>query len=87
MKLTIIRAVPRLVVNEDFYLEQLDVKTTFLRVIGGRKLYDATRDFEVMKRRKWCADFKKKLYVFKQVSRQWYKKFNSFMNNNGFKMC
>lgn len=30
---------------------------------------------------------KKKLYDFKQVSRQWYKKFNSFMNNNGFKMC
>src|ERR1044072_734417 len=43
--------------------------------------------FEVPGKQNLVCTLRKSLYVLKQAPRQWYKKFNEFMNNSGFNRC
>jgi hypothetical protein len=68
-------------------LEQLDVKTTFLHGDLEEEIYmDQPNGFIVLGKKNFVCKLKKSLYGLKQSPRQWYKKFDSFMIANGFKM-
>ena len=43
--------------------------------------------FEVPGKENLVCKLHKSLYGLKQAPRQWYKKFNEFMSNSGFKRC
>ncbi|GKB79927.1 retrotransposon protein, putative, ty1-copia subclass, partial [Tanacetum coccineum] len=80
---TSIRVILALTAYKDYELEQLDVKTIFLH----RNLKDVIYmrqppGFE--QGNKVCL-LKKSLYGLKQSPRQWYRRFDEYMLNNGFK--
>ncbi|GJR52310.1 retrotransposon protein, putative, ty1-copia subclass [Tanacetum coccineum] len=81
---TSIRVILSLTACEDYELEQLDVKTVFLHGNLEETIY--TRQppgFEEGTGNKVCL-LKKSLYNLKQSPRQWYKRFDVYMINNGF---
>nr|GEU79295.1 retrotransposon protein, putative, Ty1-copia subclass [Tanacetum cinerariifolium] len=78
------RVILSLTACEDYELEQLDVKTAFL--YGNLKETIYTRQppgFEEGTNNKVCL-LKKSLYGLKLSPRQWYKRFDVYMINNGF---
>ncbi|KAE8693713.1 putative beta-D-xylosidase [Hibiscus syriacus] len=88
VKLSTIRLVLKIVATENLYLEQLDVKTTFLHGDLEEEIYMRQPEgfIEADKKNLVCR-LKKSLYGLKQSPRQWYKKFDSFMGSNGFTRC
>ena len=80
VKMSSIRVVLGLVASLDLELEQLDVKTAFLHGDLKEEIYiDQPEGFKVKGKEHMVYKLKKILYGLKQASRQWYKKFNSFM--------
>ena len=81
-----IRIMLSLVANEDFELEQLDVKTAFLNGELEEEIFMNQPEGFVEKRkeRKVCL-LKKALYGLKQSPRQWNKKFDEFMKTQDFR--
>ncbi|WVZ77074.1 hypothetical protein U9M48_024976 [Paspalum notatum var. saurae] len=78
-----IRAFLGIVATCNLELEQLNVKTVFLY---EEEVYmDQSEGFIIPSKKNFVCKLKKSLYSLKQSSRQWYKKFDSFMIANGFK--
>ena len=85
VKMSSIRVVLGLVANLDLKLEQLDVKTTFLHGDLKEESYmDQSEGFKVKGKEHIVCMLKKSFYGLKQVPRQWYKKFDSFMVGHGY---
>ena len=88
VKMTTITVILSIVVVENLYLEQLDVKTAFLHGDLKEEIFMAQlKSFEVQGKENIVCKFHKSLYGLKQTPRQWYKKFNEFMRNSGFHKC
>lgn len=80
-----IRLILSLVVKEDLHLEQLDVKTAFLNGTLEEEIYmEQPESYEVKGKDMVCL-LKKPLYGLKQALRQWNKRFDSFMKQQGFR--
>ncbi|GJR72960.1 retrovirus-related pol polyprotein from transposon TNT 1-94 [Tanacetum coccineum] len=81
---TSIRVILSLTACEDYELEQLDVKTSFLHGNLEKTIYiRQPPGFEEGTGNKICL-LKKSLYGLKQSPRQWYKRFDVYMISNGF---
>ncbi|GJY83827.1 putative polyprotein [Tanacetum coccineum] len=71
--------------HHDLELEQLDVKTTFLHGDLEEEIYMSQPEgFVVQGKEDYVCKLRKSLYGLKQSPRQWYKRFDSFMVNQGF---
>ena len=87
-KMSIIRLVLRIVATENLHLEQLDVKMAFLHSDLEEDIYMIQPEgFIIQGQKNLICKLKKSLYGIKQVLRQWYKKFDSFMHRIRFKRC
>ncbi|KAE8705298.1 Mitogen-activated protein kinase kinase kinase YODA [Hibiscus syriacus] len=85
---TLIRAVLALVASWDLHLEQMDVKTTFLHGNLEEQIYMRQLEgFTQPGNEHLVCRLKKSLYGLKQSSRQWYKRFNSYMIKIGYNRC
>ncbi|GJX33127.1 retrovirus-related pol polyprotein from transposon TNT 1-94 [Tanacetum coccineum] len=81
---TSIRVILSLTACEDYELEQLDVKMAFLHGNLEETIYmRQPPGFEEETSNKVCL-LKKSLYGLKQSPRQWYRRFDVYMINNGF---
>ena len=80
-----IRALLGIVAFHDYELEQLDVKTTFLRGELEEDIYmHQPEGFIVLGQDDYVCLLKMSLYGLKQSPRQWYKRFDSFMISHDF---
>ena len=67
-------------------LEQLDVKIAFLHGDLDEEIFmEQPKGFKVKGKENVVCKLKKILYKLKQVPRQWYKKFDSFMMSQEYK--
>ena len=83
-----IRLVLGMVAIENLYLEQLDVKTAFLHGDLEEDIYMIQPEgFIAQGQENLVCKLRKSLCGLKQVPKQWYKKFVSFMHKIGFKRC
>ena len=82
--MTSIRTVLSIVASMNLEVEQLDVKTTFLHGDLEEEIYMQQLEgfFEKGKEHLVCR-LKKSLYGLKQAPRQWYRKFDTFMTDQG----
>ena len=88
VKLTTIRLVLSMVVAENLLLHQMDVNTTFLHGDLEDELYMTQPEgFVVKGKENLVCKLKKSLYGLKQAPKQWYKKFDGFMMEIGYKRC
>jgi hypothetical protein len=88
VKLTTIRSVLSIVAAEGFHLEQLDVKTAFFHGDLNEEIYmKQPEGFSMKGKDNLVCRFKKSLYGLKKAPRQWYKKFDGFMQKNGYYKC
>ena len=77
-----------LVAYFDMELEQMDVKTTCLHVDLEETIYMVQPEGFTQHRHEHLVCKSKKLqYGLKQSLRQWYKRFNSYMIQIGYKRC
>jgi len=75
-----------LVAHYDLELHQMDVKITFLNGDLEEDVYmDQPVGFIEEGKEHMVCKFKKSIYGLKQVSRQWYLKFNDTITSFGFK--
>ncbi|MCO5554806.1 hypothetical protein L7F22_008341 [Adiantum nelumboides] len=90
VKMTTLRLVLGLVAtSEDLELNQMDVKTAFLHEDLEEDVYMVQpegfkMEFEKLKRAKLVCRLCKALYGLKQGSRQWYLKFDKYMQSQGY---
>lgn len=83
-----LRALLGLVALHDLELEQLDVKTAFLHGELEEHIYmDQPEGFVSSGKEDLVCKMKKSLNGLKQSSRQWFKRFDSFMSSHGFSRC
>ncbi|GAU47849.1 hypothetical protein TSUD_404260 [Trifolium subterraneum] len=83
---TSIRAVLALVASRDMHLEQMDVKTTFLHDNLDEQIYmEQAEGFSDTGKGRLVCKLKRSLYGLKRSPRQWYKRFNSYMLQIGYK--
>jgi hypothetical protein len=88
VKMTSIRTILSLVAVEDFHLEQLDVKTTFLHGDLEEEIYmQQPHGYEVKGNKNLAWRLKKSLYGLNQSPWQWYLKFERFMIEQGYSRC
>ena len=81
-----IHVVLGLAVSLDLEIEQMDVKTTFLYGDLEEEIYmEQPEGFRVKGKEDYVCRLKKSLYGLKQAPRQWYKKFESIMEEQGFR--
>lgn len=81
-----IRFILSLVVNEDLHLEQLNVKTAFLNGTLEEEVYmEQPAGFIVKGKEDLIFLLKKSLYGLKHSPRQWNKRFDGFMKEQGFR--
>ena len=86
VKMSSIRVVLGLAASLDLEVEQMDVKTAFLHGDLDEEIYmEQPEGFEVKGKENYVCKLKKSLYGLKQAPRQWYRKFGSFMSQQGFK--
>ena len=86
VKMSSIRVVLGLVASQDLEIEQMDVKTAFLHGDLEEEIYmEQPEGFEMKGKEDYVCQLKKSLYGLKQAPRQWYKKFESFMGEQGYK--
>ena len=86
VKHTSIRLLLGIVALNDFELEQLDVKTAFLHGELEEEIYmEQPEGFQVEGKEDHVCRLQKSLYGLKQSPRQWYKRFDTFVVNLGFK--
>lgn len=75
VKMTSIRIILSIVALENLFLEQLDVKTTFLHRYLEDDIYmQQPKRFEVKGKEGCICRLKKSLYGFKRDPRKWYSK-------------
>ena len=85
VKMTSIRTVLSIAANMNLEVEQLDVKTTFLQGDLEEEIYmQQPEGFVERGKEHLVCRLKKSLYGLKQVPRQWYRKFDSFMTDQGY---
>ena len=83
-----IRVILSLVANLNLELEQLDIKTAFLHGDLEEEIYMSQPEGFINKSNpNLVCKLKKGLYGLKQASRQWYKKFDTFMQDEGYSRC
>ena len=83
--MTSIRTILSIVAIEDLHLEQFDVKTTFLHGDLDEEIYMAQpQGFEVKVKENLVYKLTKRLYGLKKAPRQWYLKFDRFMQEHGY---
>ncbi|KAG6706623.1 hypothetical protein I3842_07G230600 [Carya illinoinensis] len=88
VKITTIRMVLAMVATEDLFLEQLDVKTTFLNGDLEEDIYmHQPEGFVVQGKEGSVCRLKKSLYGLNKAPRQWYKKFDNFMHSARYIRC
>ena len=86
VKMSSIRVVLALAASMDLEVEQLDVKTAFLHGDLEEEIYmEQPEGFHEKGKEQLVCLLKKSLYGLKQAPRQWYRKFESFMVDHGFK--
>jgi hypothetical protein len=86
VKLTTIRTILGIVASENLHLEQLDVKTAFLHGDLEEEIFMVQPEgFKSKGKEDLVCKLQKSLYGLKQAPRQWYKKFDTFMCNCGFR--
>ena len=86
VKLSSIRTVLSLVATLDLEVEQMDVKTAFLHGDLEEENYMKQPDgFHVEGKEDYVCRLRKSLYGLKQALRQWYKKFESVMCEQGYR--
>ena len=86
VKMTSIRVVLGLAASLKLEIEQLDVKTAFLHGDLEEEIYmEHPEGFKVKSQEGLVCKLKKSLYGLKQAPRQWYKKFDSFMIEQGYR--
>lgn len=85
---TSIREVLTLVVSRDKHLEKINVKKTFLHGNLDENIHmDKSEGFSDTRHGILVYKFNMYLYGLKQSSRQWYKRFNSYMFQIEYKIC
>ena len=85
VKMSSIRVVLGLAASLNLEIQQLDVKTAFLHGDLEEEIYmEQPEGFKAKGKEHLVCQLKKSLYGLKQASRQWYKKFDSFMANHGY---
>ena len=85
VKMTSIRMVLSIAASMNLEVEQLDVKTAFLHGDLEEEIYmQQPRGFEKRGKEHLVCRLKKSLYGLKQAPRQWYRKFDSFMTDQGY---
>ena len=85
---TSIRAVLALVASWDLHLEQMDVKTAFLHGDLEEQIYMVQPEgFSQPGYEHLVCKLRKSLYGLKQSPRQWYKRFDSYMIQIGYRRC
>ena len=86
VKMSSIRVVLGLAASLDLEIEQMDVKTAFLHGDLEEEIYMEQPDgFRVKEKEDYVCRLKKSLYGLKQAPRQWYKKFESVMEQQGYR--
>lgn len=86
VKMSSIRVILGLVASQDLEVEQLDVKTAFLHGDLAEEIYmEQPEGFKIKDKEQLVCKLKKSLYGLKQAPRQWYKRFDSFMLDHGYK--
>jgi hypothetical protein len=81
-----LRIIMMLVAHYDLELHQMDVKTTFLNGDLLENVYmEQPKDFAVKGKEYMGCHLRKSIYGLKQVSRQWYLKFDETIMSFGFK--
>ncbi|GMI87287.1 cysteine-rich RLK (RECEPTOR-like protein kinase) 8 [Hibiscus trionum] len=81
-----IRTIPSLAACYDLEVEQMDVKTAFLHGDLEEELYmEQPEGFVAQGKEDYVCRLKKSLYGLKQAHRQWYKKFEYVMEDQGYK--
>ena len=86
-KLTSIRILIQLAVNQNLKLHQLDVKTAYLNAKIDHEIYmEQPRGFEQFDSRggKLVLKLKKSIYGLKQSGRMWYNLLHNFLLDNSF---
>jgi len=85
VKHSYIRILLALVVQYDYELDQLEVKTAFLHSDLEEEIYmTQPLGFKVAGKKKLVCKLEKSLYELKQSPRQWYKRFDKFMCGRGY---
>ena len=80
-----IRILLALVAQFDLELAQLDVKTAFLHGDLDEEIYMVQPDgFKAVGKEDWVCKLQRSLYGLKQSPRQWYLRFDSFMDEQKF---
>jgi len=86
VKMSCIRTVLILATTLDLEVEHMDLKTTFLHGNLEEKIYmKQPSGFLVEGKEDYVSRLRNSLYGLKQAPRQWYKKFESFMCQQGYK--
>lgn len=86
VKMSSIRVVSGLATTLNLEVEQLDVKTAFLHSVLDEEIYkEQPKHFVTKGKENLVCKLKKSLSGLKQAPRQWYKKFDSFMERNEYK--
>jgi hypothetical protein len=86
VKMSSIRVVLSLAASLDLEIEQMDVKTAFLHGDLEEEIYmEQPEGFRVKGKDDYVCRLKKSLYGLKQAPRQWYKKFESVMEEQGYR--
>ena len=85
VKMSSIRVALGLAARLNLEVEKLDVKAALLHGELEEEIYmQQPEGFEVKGKEHLVCKLKKSLYELKQVPRQWYKKFDSFMMSHGY---
>ncbi|CAL1406718.1 unnamed protein product [Linum trigynum] len=85
VKMTSIRTVLGLAARLNLEVEQMDVKTAFLHGDLEEEIYmEQPEGFKKEKKEDYVCRLRKSLYGLKQTPRQWYKKFESVMGEQGY---
>ena len=85
VKMTSIQTVLSISASMDLEVEQLDVKTAFLHGDLEEEIYmQQPKGFVEEGKENLVCRLRKSLYGLKQAPQQWYRKFESFMTDNGY---
>ena len=85
VKMTTLRFMLGIVATDNLELIQLDVKTAFLHGDLTKEIYmEQQQGFVASIQEHLVYRLKKSLYGLKQTPRQWYKKFDDFIQSVGF---
>ena len=85
VKIPSIRVVLSIAARLNLEIEQMDVKTAFLHGDLKEEIYmEQPEGFKIKGKENLVYRLKKGLYGLKQAPRQWYKKFESFMIDQGY---